>query len=64
MPPVLAGATSISSHAFWPTSAIQSWSPPLASESKAKRHGLRRPYAQISPRRPAWPANGLDDGMV
>ena len=47
---LVAGWKSTSSNASWPTSPIQR--SPVA-RSKLKRHGLRRPYAQISPRAPA-----------
>ena len=56
-----AGATSISSNAFCPTSAIHR-SP--VSASNAKRHGLRSPTDQISPSAPSCPTNGLSAGIV
>ena len=58
-PTTPAGWTSISSHAFWPTSPIQR-SP--VSRSNEYRHGLRSPNAQIAGLASARPTNGLSDG--
>src|SRR4051812_18174054 len=57
-PPAALGAKSTSSQVLWPTSAITR--SPVA-ESNEKRHGLRTPFAQISPR-PVVPAYGLSAG--
>src|SRR3954469_24219803 len=59
-PPLEARTKSTSSRAVCPTSPIVR-SP--VERSNENRHGLRSPYAQISPRAPATPTNGLLDGM-
>src|SRR5207237_1817067 len=54
-----AGRQVTSLHASCPTSAINR---SLVALSKLIRHGLRTPYAQISPRAPVVCTNGLSDG--
>jgi hypothetical protein len=60
-PSIGAATTSISSNAFWPTSAIQrSW----VTGSNVNFHGLRSPIDQISPSAPSVLTNGLSAGTV